>query len=380
MKNILYVLLCSALVACGSASSSDKTEESDKTKVDSVATTSTTNKKSGSNEVNDLQALMSDFPKKWKLITNENEEFVFYKPCDAAIQQIQFVQQADKSYKLQYLTGQEAIEYNLVSMKRWEEPFADEVEVYYEITFKEGEEMQSAKINFSKPELAGWGGFFGEPGPKLFAPENSFNKYPTLTSPCFECFGEDECRTKQDWGIGVVQPKFEETIYFYNFKGDENPAKEISFSNGMVANYDELRAWGSFESYFPDYDIFYIRCLAEEGEWYKVVGNKKLNRVMWMKKSPKLKFLPWKEYLKATLDVAILDPKANPFRVGKGSGEIITSSCTGGYEVLDMEGMYIKVKQNELTTACEDGEPLATEGWIQWRDEYQQLISIAWVM
>lgn len=381
MKKTIYLFLCLLAFACNQTSKPIGDPEATDAISAKIDSTSDTEKSSNINKgENQLSTLIKDFPKKWQHISNENEEFIFFYPCDAELSTIEIKAGANGTYKLHYLSGQEGETFELVAMRKWEEPFADEVETYYELEFKSGDQTHQAKVNFSSPELAGWSGFFGTPRPMLFAPESHFNYYPEVHSPCTECFEEEECQKEQDWGIGLIQPIFEETIKLYNFKGATEHAKEIKFSNKMVSNYDELRAWSSFESYYPEYDIFYIRCLEEQDGWYKIMGNKLLERVMWVKKSPKLKFLTWEEYLKATLSVTVLDPQTNPFRTEKGGGKLIESSCTGGYQVVSIDGMYAKVKQNELTTECESGKPLETEGWIQWRNANKQLVRIAWVM
>ncbi|MGB0525609.1 MAG: hypothetical protein ACPGJS_21710 [Flammeovirgaceae bacterium] len=380
MKRYTYFVLCFLWIACNQAEHQKTTDATDKSEAkkelteDSDASTSTTTLST------DVAVLMQAFPKKWQQLTNENKEFVFYEPCDAKNPQINFTKQADGSYQLQYLSGQEGMTFEVVAMKKWEEPFADEVETYYALEFVSGDTQMKVKVNFSEAGKAAWTGDLIGMSPRLFAPESHFKKYPTLHSPCLECFGPEECTEAQDWGIGILQPIFKENINLYNFKGDAEPAKKIEFSNAMIANYSELRAWSNFESFAPDYDIFYIRCLAEVDGWYKIVANAKNKRVMWVKKSPKVRFLTWEEYLKSTLDLTVADPKSNPFRVGKGTGKMIETQCTGGFKVIAVEGTFAKVIQNELTTECESGKPLQTEGWIQWRDENNYLVRVSWIM
>lgn len=330
---------------------------------------------------NDLTEVLSNFPKNWKELTHENGEYVFYNPCDADIPNVHIANDQGKVVLL-YSVGKSLSVFEVNSMKKWEEKSSEgETSTYFTVMLRANPELMEVKIDVTNPDRSTWSGGFIGMRVMTFAPENAFDKYPTLHAPCLECFGPKECDiVKQDWGIGMLKPSFKENIKLYNFKGDTEAAQEIQFSNGMVANYDELSAWSAFENYFPDYDICYIRCLKEEDGWYQVLANKTLNRVMWVKKSPHVNFLTWKEYLTATLDVLVLNPEKNRFRTGKGTGAVIDLPCAGGFKVLDVDGQYLKVKQNELTAECVDAKPVTTEGWIQWRDDNKLMIRTAWVM
>jgi len=382
MKKLVYTLLFCGLLACGSSSSEQPSTESpikDKTPAENL-TKKSTDAQNPDSTTEDMKQILADFPKQWRMITNENEEFVFSVPCDAMNPEIHLIQQEGGNYLIQHQIGQEGINYDLVSIRKWEEPFADEIETYYEITYREGTNTLKAKINFSSPEKASWIGLGNIERPTLYAPESHFDKYPILKSPCTECFSALDCEKEQDWGIGILKPVFQDKIHVYNYKGAEEPAQTIYFSNGMVSNFDKIRTWSAFEAFNPDYDLFFIRCLKEEDGWYKILANKNNERIMWVKKSDQFNFLTWEEYLLNTLDVTVLEPNINIFRLGKGEGNPVPTACTGGFKILAIEGMYIKVKHNELTTACDSGTPPTTEGWLQWRNEKKMLIRLAWIM
>lgn len=116
----------------------------------------------------------------------------------------------------------------------------------------------------------------------------------------------------------------------------------------------------------PDYNIFYIVCLDNQKEYYKVLS---ANGEEYLVSKAQTKFISWEEFLKNTTGISNLDWSENllrkePFEKSK----IITLKDTDAtFNVIRVKKDWIEIQSDNNTNQ---------KGWIQWKKENRLLIEI----
>ena len=116
----------------------------------------------------------------------------------------------------------------------------------------------------------------------------------------------------------------------------------------------------------PDYNIFYIVCLDNQKEYYKVLS---ANGEEYLVSKAQTKFISWEEFLKSTTGISNLDWSENPLRKEPfEKSKIITLKDTDAtFNVIRVKKDWIEIQSDNNTNQ---------KGWIQWKKENRLLIEI----
>ena len=116
----------------------------------------------------------------------------------------------------------------------------------------------------------------------------------------------------------------------------------------------------------PDYNIFYIVCLDNQKEYYKVLS---ANGEEYLVSKARTKFISWEEFLKSTTGISNLDWSENPLRKEPfNESKIITLKDTNAtFNVIRVKKDWIEIQSDNNTNQ---------KGWIQWKKENRLLIEI----
>ena len=116
----------------------------------------------------------------------------------------------------------------------------------------------------------------------------------------------------------------------------------------------------------PDYNIFYIVCLDNQKEYYKVLS---ANGEEYLVSKARIKFISWEEFLKSTTGISNLDWSENPLRKEPfEKSKIITLKDTNAtFNVIRVKKDWIEIQSDNNTNQ---------KGWIQWKKENRLLIEI----
>ena len=116
----------------------------------------------------------------------------------------------------------------------------------------------------------------------------------------------------------------------------------------------------------PDYNIFYIVCLDNQKEYYKVLS---ANGEEYLVSKAQTKFIFWEEFLKSTTGISNLDWSENPLRKEPfNESKIITLKDTDAtFNVIRVKKDWIEIQSDNNTNQ---------KGWIQWKKENRLLIEI----
>ncbi|CAM1346133.1 hypothetical protein [Tenacibaculum crassostreae] len=189
-------------------------------------------------------------------------------------------------------------------------------------------------------------------------------------------------------GIGKVKLQIEDIIYSKTIKQYEleffekedclNSSNKVEFKwnkNGLgymeVLNSDfiKIKDWHVEEPYF----IVNFICLEKNSKGYKIIVNEETNESRWIKKSPKMEFQPWSDFLRNLYCVEQIDINSNPL-LNKVNGKPINKEkqC---WKVLKISEEWILVNNQTDEPLPNNEKPLKEiKGWIKWRNKNGLLI------
>jgi hypothetical protein len=183
-------------------------------------------------------------------------------------------------------------------------------------------------------------------------------------------------------GILFIDYTKMEALTFYEDTSDLNPVMAVSFYRDQhgefqIKNASNVRSWFNPEGLWIDYDIFIMRVDTSIGGWYRVYVNNDKGTMLWTKANSIKKFEPWDTFLlNETTSISKLpgfdlDIKQSPAKDGETIKKIEDADC---FEVIEINGEWIKVKTNE-TLECSQSEKPVKSGWIKWRHDNKLTIS-----
>ncbi|WP_314773182.1 hypothetical protein [Capnocytophaga sputigena] len=116
----------------------------------------------------------------------------------------------------------------------------------------------------------------------------------------------------------------------------------------------------------PEYNIFYIVCLGDQREYYKVLS---ANGEEYLVSKAQTKFISWEDFLKNTTGISNLDWNKNPLRKEpfEKSKIIKLKDTDATFNIIRVKKDWIEIQSDNNTNE---------KGWIQWKKENRLLIEI----
>lgn len=114
----------------------------------------------------------------------------------------------------------------------------------------------------------------------------------------------------------------------------------------------------------PDYDVFYLVCVSEQENNYKVQIDKSGTAVL--SKEENINFLSWSKFLLSTTGISNLDWQKNPLRkYSDVKSAILEVNEEDDFIVLKVDGEWIQISNGRNII-----------GWIKWKQENKLLIEV----
>lgn len=152
----------------------------------------------------------------------------------------------------------------------------------------------------------------------------------------------------------------------------------IVFDNGDVIHSDSSRVL--IEDYkfnpklfYPEYELLEFFVLKVTDTHYYVSIDKDSNRKMIKKNESQFNYNIWEDYIKNKY--LSFDSVNNPIRESpEASSEIIYKYNDYFFEVIEVNGDWVKIECSDACKACDNGN---LSGWIKWREGKKLLIKTA---
>jgi len=121
MKRITFILITLMLVACSSETPEEVNVE--ETTQDTLIEQSTEGKDTTASQelaVQENPLSIENFPKKWFQLTEQNQDYIIYKYCEADVQQL-WIEQDGTDWYVLVIYGQESQRYKVIEFDAYEE-------------------------------------------------------------------------------------------------------------------------------------------------------------------------------------------------------------------------------------------------------------------
>ncbi|HLG04320.1 MAG TPA: hypothetical protein VI731_12050 [Bacteroidia bacterium] len=193
-------------------------------------------------------------------------------------------------------------------------------------------------------------------------------------------------------GIGVVHaaPYNHFHIDFFKNANDRQPHDKIFFERDSLSlqlkpgfattEQDSVPAWFNPEIFYigPEINRLDFFCLEKEGQWARIITNKKTGETKWVQLGPDIQFQNWHAFFQTVANVEIFanDPFLFTKPAEKSAKQKIASKMQAGERQqilpLKVEGkwMYVEVIRFDENHK----EESRVKGWIKWRDNQNFLI------
>ena len=183
--------------------------------------------------------------------------------------------------------------------------------------------------------------------------------------------------SQTELGIGLVSIDFDDktVLKFYSDTLEREPEKVVEFfddkkiNSWNIKDYDKQKIWLKPEVLWLDYFSFTFRSLAQTDNWLDVIVNNETGKTYWLKKTDKVKFRNWEEYLKNMFGVTrLLDFPQKIRKEPNDNSPEIKYQGTDCFIVESLEGDWIEISTPDY---CDenftDSKTPIKSGWIKWR-------------
>ena len=202
-----------------------------------------------------------------------------------------------------------------------------------------------------------------------------------LGSPLY-LFGQKNLNLGQ--GILKVDITQMPVIEFFSDTMEKMPLRTVTVAKDSVGEFilkgnDRVANWFSPEQLFLNYEIFMIRVDTVLGNWLHVYTNNLQPATMWVKKQPRINFIPWTVFLHKEVSSINQEPTfKQPVKVAPNeqSPMIKEMEETDCFKVISIKGDWMNIKSN---TDCSDSKKPVKSGWIRWRKKNKLIISYSLV-
>lgn len=114
-------------------------------------------------------------------------------------------------------------------------------------------------------------------------------------------------------GIVVFEYDTNTVLNFYNNPNEGDPSLNISVRIDNDSKQlslkltDEQQKWFNPETFWDEEKLLHFICIERNGNWCKIIVDKKTNKSFWILTGLKLHFFKWKKYLPNTTQIEVLD-------------------------------------------------------------------------
>ncbi|MEZ5012702.1 MAG: hypothetical protein R2794_00265 [Chitinophagales bacterium] len=183
-------------------------------------------------------------------------------------------------------------------------------------------------------------------------------------------------------GLGVIQVDVQTTFQIDLFAklSDTIPAKQLNFgfdeeSYTMdLANRDSVDTWFHPEAYFPDYDIFLLRCMDTLSGRYLIEVDSGTHAQYWIPAAATYTFRSWKDFLENVLTIERSNPQPI-YTVPDEKASTLKYDGQDCFSVKQVQGAWMEITTFGPCLENEWTDSTLASGWIKWHDGHTLLIN-----
>jgi len=184
-------------------------------------------------------------------------------------------------------------------------------------------------------------------------------------------------------GEGIVNINFNEhtKLEFYSNSQEKTPVETVEFhirpESGEIGikDYGKHEEWLHPEALWLEYEFFFFRCSKKDGDYYEVIVNQETSKKLWLKKSEKVVFKNWGEFLKSVLSIERIGQQAIKSAPDDNS-KAVEYQGEDFFNVTEMKGNWVKIVEAEV----EEEILKPVSGWIKWTDGKKLLVKYSLIM
>ncbi len=390
------LLLLAFMLGCSSSSEQENTFVQE----DSTANTSSPSNKPEETTMPDASqaalGYLRELPKKWKQVTNYEEEFVFMNYCNAMTPQVELEEGGAKQEsigKLIHHLGQESEVYEIVSISKDSEQLGADIEHNYTFSLVNSNTDQliwtlRTSDDLVKDPISLWVlGDLGGGNRMLCTSEGNFDQYPNIQEyfcpdECYEGDCPEEVYDEGLIGRGIAQMSVspQQSINFYPNTKAKKTARVLKVDEQLVPQGN--MKWLQPVVMKLDYNLLHIIVLSESDSRYEVLASTKPYRTLWLDKTAVSQYLDWQSYWTSALSIDLgVDENGESISMvslePQEASELVPTD-RGCMKAVEVQGDWLKLTPNP--DVCGNLQYPNGSGWVRWKKAGKILIRGNWLM